>query len=173
MPGPDILRHPARFLLLGLVSGTILILDQATKTIIQNRMSLHESIPVIPSFFNLTYIRNPGAAFGLFAEMDDRFRFTFFIIIALAALLFLTHLYIKLPAESLLGRLSISLIIGGALGNLVDRVRYGEVVDFLDFFIGDLHWPAFNIADSAITVGVTMMVLYFFRMGKLPPEDPA
>lgn len=160
------LQDPRSLNLLFSVTAVIIVLDQATKLLVHSRMALHESIPVFPSFFQLTYIRNPGAAFGIFAGMDSGFRTTFFVLISIAALVFLGNLYLKIPRDSLMGRFSVSLIIGGAVGNLVDRIRFGEVVDFLDFFIGRHHWPAFNVADSAISVGVGLLILHFIRSEK-------
>jgi len=157
----DIAQKPTRLLLLTLVAGTVVILDQVTKSIIQRTMQLHESIPVIDAFFNLTYIRNTGAAFGLFAGSANGLRIAFFGTVSVVAIVFLWTLYVKIPREAALGRLAISLVMGGAIGNLVDRIRFGEVVDFLDFFIGSYHWPAFNVADSCISVGVTLLIWHF------------
>ena len=138
----------------------IVVLDQVTKAWIQKTMTLHQSIPVIPDFFNLTFIKNPGAAFGLFAESGGTFRTAFFIIVSFLAVGVLTYLYANTPGEFRLMRLALSLVMGGAIGNLIDRVRFGEVVDFLDFYIGRYHWPAFNVADSCITVGVTFLIAH-------------
>jgi len=158
-----IVEAPRRYLFLAAVVGTVFVLDQVTKAIVQRTMHLHESIPIIAPVFSLTYIRNPGAAFGLFAEQGNGLRIAFFATISVVAILFLGTLFSKTPKEAWLGRLSIAMVMGGALGNLVDRLRYGEVVDFLDFYIGPHHWPAFNVADSSISVGVALMILYFIR----------
>lgn len=156
-------EDPRRFLFLAGVVGTVFILDQITKRVVQETMRLHESIPVIDGLFSLTYIRNPGAAFGLFAEHGDGLRMAFFGTISVVAIVFLMAFFLKMPKEAFLGRLSVSMVMGGALGNLVDRVRFGEVVDFLDFYIGPYHWPAFNVADSCISVGVALLIWYFIR----------
>jgi signal peptidase II len=158
---------PRRYLFLAGVVGTVFVVDQITKGLIQRTMRLHESIPIIDRLFSLTYIRNPGAAFGLFAEHGNGLRMIFFVTISVAAILFLWSLFVKTPKEAWLGRLSIAMVMGGALGNLVDRVRFGEVVDFLDFYIGTYHWPAFNVADSCISVGVALMLWYFIRTPSL------
>jgi len=139
-----------------------MILDQALKYYIQQTMRLHETIIVIPGFFHLTYIRNPGAAFGLLANQGNGFRFVFFGLTTLVALALLGTLLYKTPADQWIMPLAISLVLGGALGNMVDRIRFGEVVDFLDFFVNGFHWPAFNLADSAITIGVTILLIHFF-----------
>jgi signal peptidase II len=158
-----IAEAPRRYLFLAAVAGTVFVLDQITKAAIQQTMHLHESIPIIARLFSLTYIRNPGAAFGLFAEQGNGLRIAFFATISVVAILFLGTLFVKTPKEARLGRLSIAMVMGGAMGNLVDRLRYGEVVDFLDFYIGSYHWPAFNVADSSISVGVALMIWYFIR----------
>jgi signal peptidase II len=158
-----IAEEPRRYLFLAAVAGTVFILDQVTKAVIQQTMQLHESIPIINRLFSLTYIRNPGAAFGLFAEHGDGLRMAFFVTISVIAIVFLWTLFVKTPNEARMGRLSIAMVMGGAMGNLADRLRFGEVIDFLDFYIGSHHWPAFNVADSSITVGVALMIWYFIR----------
>ena len=156
-------EDPRRYIFLAGVVGTIFVLDQVTKAWIQETMRLHESIPIIERFFSLTYIRNAGAAFGLFAEHGNGLRMAFFVTISIIAIVFLLTFFMRMPKEALLGRLSVAMVMGGALGNLVDRVRFGEVDDFLDFYIGTYHWPAFNVADSCISVGVSLLILYFIR----------
>jgi len=156
-------EDPRRYLFLAGVVGTIFILDQTTKALIQRTMRLHESIPVVDRLFSLTYIRNAGAAFGLFADHGNALRMAFFVTISVAAVLFLLTFFAKIPKEARLGRLSVAMVMGGALGNLIDRIRFGEVVDFLDFYVGSYHWPAFNVADSCISVGVTLLIWYFIR----------
>lgn len=147
-------------------SGVIVLLDQLSKHIIRRTIRLHESIPVINDFFSLTYIRNRGAAFGLLADRADGFRFIFFLITSVIALFILWYLFLKPFKTDRAAQVSISLIAGGAIGNLIDRIRFGEVVDFLDFYIGNYHWPAFNVADSAITIGIAIFFLYNLFGGK-------
>lgn len=146
--------------LLMLTAGTIL-LDQASKAQIMQTMRLHESIPIIPNFFSLTYIRNPGAAFGLLASSSNGFRLLFFGLTSLFALVLLGTIFIRLRHEDWAGQLSIAGILGGAIGNMLDRLRFGEVIDFLDFYIEGYHWPAFNVADAAISVGVVFLIIHF------------
>ena len=147
-------------ILLG-VSLVIVVLDQLTKILVTHTMHLYESIPVISGFFNLTYIRNPGAAFGMFATTNSAFRLIFFVGTSVFALGLLGTIFYRMPREDLWGQMSIAGIFGGAIGNLIDRLQYGEVVDFLDFYVGGYHWPAFNVADSAISVGVVSLLIAF------------
>ena len=146
-----------KYLWTGAIAGIVLVLDQFTKYLVLQRFALHESVPVIPGFFNLTYVRNPGAAFGILAGAHGAWRTVFFIAVSLAALAVIitlvrkTHDRLPLAAFALIG--------GGAVGNLIDRVRSGEVVDFIEWYYRSYHWPAFNIADSAITVGVALLAI--------------
>ena len=141
-----------------LVSITVVILDQLTKAIITHYLSLHQSIEVISGFFNITYLKNPGAAFSLFHDSGKTFRMFFLTGTSIVALIVVFFIYSK-AENNLAYRIALSLIAGGAMGNLVDRIRLGEVTDFLDVHIGQYHWPAFNVADSAITIGVFLMAL--------------
>ena len=151
----------ARYLILAMVSVGAILLDQATKVHIMQTMRLHESIPVIPNFFSLTYIRNPGAAFGILASSSNGFRLLFFGFTSLFALVLLGTIFVRLRHDDWIGQLSIAGILGGAIGNLLDRMRFGEVIDFLDFYIDAYHWPAFNVADAAISVGVCFLIVHF------------
>jgi signal peptidase II len=154
------LRRRARLMshlrLLGIVTAVVLVLDQASKLYVDARFALYESVPVIRGWFHLTYIRNKGAAFGIFA--DSAVRVPFFITVSLIALLVILWYLRRLRAEQTLAAFSLALIFAGALGNLIDRVRLGEVIDFLDVFWRHYHWPAFNVADSAICVGVALLI---------------
>ena len=160
-----------RYLLLGLLSLAIVVLDQVTKVHVMETMRLHESIPVISNFFSITYIRNPGAAFGFLSSSSSSFRFVFFGITSVFAVGLLGTILVRMPKDDWMGRLSVAGILGGAIGNLLDRLRYGEVIDFLDFYINGYHWPAFNVADSTITVGVVFLILHF-ALEKDPKEVP-
>lgn len=160
----------SRYLLLALIASTVTILDQATKYWITQSMRLHESIPVIPNLFSFTYIRNPGAAFGLLAGSSNAFRTVFFGVTSLLALALLITILVRLPDKDWIGRISIAGILGGAIGNLIDRLRFGEVIDFLDVYVESYHWPAFNVADSAISVGVVCLIIHFaFERKDAPP----
>lgn len=132
--------------------------DQFTKAWVSRAFGLYEIRPVIDGFFNLTYITNTGAAFGLFARAGGRARAVGLSLVAVAALAGLGFAWARLWMRQRLYPVAIGMIAGGAVGNLIDRVRFGAVVDFLDFYVGRYHWPAFNLADSAITVGVFLFI---------------
>ena len=132
-------------------------------------MPLYHSIPVIGGFFNLTYIRNTGAAFGILAGSGAAFRLPFLVLFSLLAIGFIIVMLRRLPESETGLIIALTFILGGAIGNLVDRFAYGEVIDFLDFYWATYHWPAFNIADSFITVGVVITVYYLI---KARGEDP-
>jgi signal peptidase II len=151
----------ARHAVLALITLGTVWLDQATKASIMQAMRLHESVPIIPNFFSLTYIRNPGAAFGILATSSTGFRLLFFAFTSLFALVLLGTIFFRLQQDDWMGQISIAGILGGAVGNLLDRVRLGEVIDFLDFYVNGYHWPAFNVADAAISVGVFFLILRF------------
>jgi len=142
---------------------TVVALDQATKLWVAGRMDLFESIPIVPGFFSITYVRNPGAAFGMFSEAHGLLRMGFLVSVSLVAVVMLSVFFLKSPHAERVSRVAAVLVMGGALGNLIDRVRFGEVIDFLDLFVGRLHWPAFNVADSAISIGVALLVLDVLR----------
>ena len=155
-----------------LVSGWlafILITDQLTKFVVDQSMPLHHSIPVIDNLFSLTYIRNTGAAFGFLAGSAAAFRLPFLIVFSLVAIGFVVAMLRRLPARETGLITALAFILGGAIGNLIDRFAYGEVIDFLDFYWSGYHWPAFNVADSFITVGVAITVFYLV---KAKGEDP-
>lgn len=147
----------SRYRLLAIITSIILILDQATKLYVDANFRLHESLPVIDGIFHLTYVRNKGAAFGIFA--DSAVRIPFFITVSIVAMLAILWYLRRLRDDQRLAYLALTLIFSGAVGNLIDRIRYGEVIDFLDVFWRSYHWPAFNVADSAITVGVTLLFI--------------
>ncbi len=154
------------FLFLLFVAGGVVFLDQVTKSAIQAQLILSESSPVIPGFFHLTYILNRGAAFGLLAGASPHFVLPFFWVVTLVVIGTISVYSLRLPLDRQLSRWGLALILGGAVGNLIDRIRFQAVVDFLDFFYGSFHWPAFNLADSAITVGVGLLLLEMILGGK-------
>ncbi len=151
----------SRYRLLAIVSCVVLILDQATKFYVDSHFRVHESVTVLPDFFHLTYVRNKGAAFGIFA--DSAVRIPFFITVSLVAALGILWYMRRLRDEQRLLNFSLALIFAGAVGNLIDRVRLGEVIDFIDVHWYRYHWPAFNVADSAITVGVCLLLVDLWR----------
>ncbi|WP_454063496.1 signal peptidase II [Candidatus Nitrospira salsa] len=158
-----------RFSILAIVSVIIIVVDQVTKSYIATTMYLHQSITIIPEYFSLTYIRNPGAAFGILASSSSGFRMVFFLITSIFALGLLITIFVRLQPNDWWGQLTISSIFGGAIGNLIDRLQFGEVIDFLDFYINGYHWPAFNVADMAISLGVCSLFL-LFAFEKRKPE---
>ena len=162
----------SRYRILAIISVVIIALDQATKLYVDANFRLHESMPVIRGFFNLTYVRNKGAAFGILA--DNAVRIPFFITVSIVAMLGILWYINRIRNDQKLAVFSLSLVFAGAFGNLVDRVRLGEVIDFLDVFWQRYHWPAFNVADSAITVGVTLLLIDMWREErKKSAEDSA
>jgi signal peptidase II len=155
-----------------LVSGLVLaivLLDQATKIIVDRAIPFNHTIPVIKNLLNLTYIRNTGAAFGIFSESAETFRLPFLILFSLLAIVFIITVLRRLPEAEKGLTVALAFILGGAIGNLVDRFLYGEVIDFLDFYWSRFHWPAFNFADSFITVGVAITL---HRLIKSKGNDP-
>jgi len=137
----------------------VVALDQATKAWIVKTFTLFESREIIPGLFNLTYLTNSGAAFGFLNGQHGIWRQVFFVTTALVALLVMIIALRRLRGQSRAVSWAVALIAGGAAGNLIDRLRQGAVVDFLDFYYHAHHWPAFNLADSAITIGVTILIL--------------
>jgi signal peptidase II len=141
------------------IVAIIVALDQMTKALVRARLPLHESVTVIPGFFDLTHVRNTGAAFGMLNSVEFPYKPAVMVLVALVALGAVASYALTLPASQQIARYGLALILGGAVGNLIDRARFGAVTDFLDFYVGSYHWPAFNVADSAITVGVAMLLL--------------
>lgn len=142
-----------------LVALAVLLLDQATKLIIIRTLRLGQTIPVVPGVFDIVYVLNPGAAFGFLATLSGRVRNPLFVAISIVAVALIIFYRERFLRSHRLESIALSLVLGGAIGNLVDRLRYGVVVDFLDVHVSQYHWPAFNVADSAISVGVGLMVL--------------
>lgn len=156
-----------KYLRLLLIAGTVILLDQLTKYIILKNFALHESLTVIPGLFDITHIHNPGGAFGFFSDQSPVVRKLVFRVFSVIAVFVVLYFYHQTPKHETWISCALALIFGGAIGNLIDRFRFGIVVDFLDFYIGNNHWPAFNVADSAITVGVTVFVVHLL-FGKMP-----
>jgi len=141
----------------------IVVLDQLTKLIVHRTMALHQSIPIIDGLFNLTYVRNTGAAFGIFAGSAEIFRRPFLILVSILASAFIVSLLRRLANGQRELITALTFVLGGAIGNLIDRVFYGEVIDFLDVYWRSYHWPAFNIADSFITIGVGIALYCLYK----------
>ena len=154
------MKKNARYFLaaLGLV-----VLDQATKALVARTVPLYESVPVVKGFFNITRIHNKGAIFGTFSQTDNTLVFGLLTAASLAALAFVVYYFFKTPDSDKLMKVSLTLIMAGALGNQFDRLVRGHVIDFLDFYVGRAHWPFFNVADSCITIGACLMLVTLFR----------
>ncbi|MFQ5900563.1 MAG: signal peptidase II [Thermodesulfobacteriota bacterium] len=141
-----------------LIVTFVVLLDQVTKHIITKLFYLHQSIEVIPGFLNIVYVRNPGAAFGILREANAFLGIPILTIVALIAVVVLFYLYIVEESGFSYGMIGLPLIMAGTIGNLIDRIRMGEVVDFIDIYIKFYHWPAFNVADMSITTGACILL---------------
>ncbi|RLC16701.1 MAG: signal peptidase II [Deltaproteobacteria bacterium] len=150
-----------------LISGSIIFTDQLTKYIIKINIALYDNIIVIKNFFNITHVLNPGGAFGFFASSSPGVRKFIFLFASSIVALLILWFYKKYAENFIFLSIGLALIFGGAVGNLIDRFIYGKVVDFLDFYIGTYHWPAFNMADSAITIGMGILI-YHIIFKKIP-----
>ncbi|MBM4202220.1 MAG: lipoprotein signal peptidase [Gammaproteobacteria bacterium] len=143
------------------LSLVVLALDQATKWVVDRSMQVYETIELLP-FFQLTYLRNQGAAFSFLSDAGGWQRW-FFVALSVAFSVGISYWLVRLKPDRRWEAAAWSLVLGGAVGNLIDRVLLGYVIDFLDVFYGQWHWPAFNVADSAITVGIGMLLIDSFR----------
>ncbi len=140
--------------------------DQLTKAIVAQKIPFLNSKSIIPGFFNLTHIRNRGAIFGFFSQSGSQFLYVMLTLASLAALTFVIFYFFKTPTSERLMIISLSLILAGALGNMIDRIFRGYVIDFMDFYVKKWHWPSFNIADASITIGAFFIIfIFFFRKG--------
>lgn len=151
-----------------IVSVTVVILDQITKLLVRPALTLHESREVIPGFLDLTRVHNTGAAFGMLNSAEFPFKTLVLSLVALVALGGVAWYAATVPLGDRLARLGIAGVLGGAIGNLIDRATSGYVLDFVDAYWGDWHFWAFNVADAAITVGVIFMILDILGLGKRP-----
>jgi signal peptidase II len=147
-----------KYLRFSLVAALVVVLDQISKALVLKHIPLYQIITVIPGFFNLSHVHNPGGAFGLFARNASVFRHWMFLGAILLALILILYFYHHTPRSHRWLGAALAMIFGGAIGNLIDRIRFGEVVDFLDVYVGVYHWPTFNIADSGVTVGVGIFI---------------
>ena len=150
-----------------IIATLVVLIDRMTKWLIAEKITLHDSVDVIPGLFRLTHVQNQGAAFGLFSESPSEFKVGMLILFSVAALAVVSALLWKNGNAMNATAVALSLVFGGALGNLWDRVAAGRVIDFLDFYLGSHHWPAFNVADSAIVVGALLLLSEIF----LAPQE--
>jgi signal peptidase II len=148
-----------KYLILLISCFGILSLDQWTKYLIVQKLLLYEKVEVIQGFFNIIHVRNTGGAFGIFGGEKGGLGSILFVVVSLMAIGGIVFLFVKIKENEKILALSFSLVLSGAIGNLIDRLQYGEVVDFLDFHLSTYHWPAFNVADSAICIGIGLMAL--------------
>ena len=144
------------------IAAVVLILDQASKLVIEQGLAEWEKVSVIPDFFNLVHVLNRGAVFGFLNQADTTWQVYFFIAASLAAVAVILYLLRTGQYRDRMMPVGLGLILGGAVGNLFDRVRLGFVIDFLDFYVGKYHWPAFNVADIAITTGTLAVIVSFY-----------
>ena len=147
----------SKYLLFFIINLIVAAADQSTKIIVERLLSLNQFIVIIPNFFDIRYIRNTGAAFGIMARLPDAARLPFLIGVSLIAMGLIFYLFYKAEKERLVYLVSLSLVFSGAIGNLIDRIMFGEVRDFLHLHVYNLSWPVFNVADSAITVGIVLL----------------
>lgn len=167
------MKWPRRYNMLLWLGGIVVLVDQITKLWVERNMRVYESKTIIPGLFDLHYIRNTGAAFGFLSGSHAEFRIPFFILVSAVAVGIILFLFHKLDDSEVMMPVALSLVLGGAVGNLVDRIRLGEVIDFLLIHYKAFHWPAFNVADIAITVGVSLLVLRIFLLDKRQPVRSA
>lgn len=149
-----------RYILFASITIVGLIIDQISKIAVDSSMQLFDSIPIVENFFHLTYVRNKGAAFSFLSDVS--WRLPFFITVSIVAAVVILIAFRKLRDDQKLAHISLSMIFSGAIGNLIDRIRIGEVIDFLDVHWYRHHWPAFNVADSLICVGVFLLAIDMF-----------
>lgn len=145
---------------------SIVLLDQLTKGYVTSTMMLHASFVVVKGFLNITHVRNPGAAFGFLAHASPLFRSIFFILIGVLAIILIVYYIVKSGESEQRLVFALSLILGGAIGNLIDRLRFGEVVDFIDVYLSSYHWPAFNVADAAVSLGALLLIFEGLKRDK-------
>lgn len=159
-----------KYKILVIISFLVIVFDQISKAIIVKLITPYTSKIIIPGVFNITHIYNPGGAFGFMAGQSTLVRTILFLVVSTIAIGFIFYFYKNTPGTHPVLASGFALIFGGAIGNMIDRIRLGTVVDFLDFYIKGLHWPAFNIADSAISVGMAIF-LFHLVFKKMPLEN--
>ena len=170
----SIMKTYLKYFLFLTISFAILALDQATKLMIHTQFNLGEKKVIIPGFFNITYVRNTGGVFGLFSESNDAIRMILFIILPVLAFVLIFSIIHKLDIKQKYQLLAFSSIFGGALGNYIDRIHFGYVVDFLDFHYKGRSWPAFNVADMGIVIGVfSAIAIIYITEGKQKKQEQA
>jgi signal peptidase II len=149
-----------RLIVCASILSATLILDQWTKSMASRLLAFQEPVEVIPTFFQLVLVHNPGATFGILSTTPAPYRNALFALISIGAFALLVYPFLRAPKGNYLAPAAIMCVAGGAAGNIIDRIRFGYVIDFLDFYIGQYHWPTFNIADSAITTGIGLLIIH-------------
>lgn len=152
------------------VAAAVFLADVAAKSAVERLLAIGSVHTVIPGLFNLVHVRNPGIAFGLLADRDSALQTVILVLFALAAMGLVMWLLVTGRAGGRLAELGLALVLGGAAGNVFDRLRHGAVVDFLDFHLGRYHYPAFNLADSAILIGAALVILHLLRHPPAPEK---
>jgi len=153
-----------------LLAAAVVVLDQISKRVVASVLQLHDSREIVGGLLSLTHVRNRGAAFGFLSNAELPYQSVLFAALSVLALGAIAVYAIKLPASQGWPQVALALIMGGAVGNLIDRLAYGYVIDFVDVYWRSYHWPAFNVADSCISVGVGMLILDLLRA---PAEGPS
>ncbi|VFQ46131.1 signal peptidase II [Desulfoluna butyratoxydans] len=153
-----------------LVAGLVVLLDQLSKQLVLHSMPVGSGFPLIDGFFDIVHVRNPGGAFGFLSGQSQSVREFFFLFVTGVATIFILWVYNTIPETHRILASGLAMVFGGAVGNLIDRLRFGNVVDFIDWYIGDLHWPAFNLADSAICIGVGILIFHIL-FNRMPEEN--
>lgn len=143
-----------------LIALSVLVIDHVTKWIVMSEMTLHQSVEIIPGFLRLSFVRNTGVAFGLFDDVQSGWKQYVLAVMAIVAVIFIVIYSLRMPANRVLLRWALSIIMGGIIGNFIDRIVRGFVVDFIEFHIREsFYWPTFNAADSAITIGIVLLLI--------------
>jgi signal peptidase II len=153
-----------KYVRLAIIAGLVVVFDQISKGIILKTLPIYQltgdGITVVSGFFNIIHVRNQGGAFGFMANQSSGVRAVLFFIVSSAAICMVFYFYIHTPKKQPVLAIGFALIFGGAIGNMIDRLRFRNVIDFLDVYIGNLHWPTFNLADSAITIGIGIFIFH-------------
>lgn len=165
----DLKRDYSLFIGLALL---VLFLDQLSKWLISSHLSLHQARPIIPGVFSLVLVQNRGMAFGIFSQSKSGFPYYFLLATTIVAIVVILCFFCWTKGNRPWLTVGLSIILGGATGNLIDRLRFGYVIDFFDFFLKDYHWPAFNLADSAVTAGTCWLFINIMRGRGLREDKP-
>lgn len=164
-----------KYLFLFVISSALIVVDQYTKFMVTLHIPLNYSVKVVEGFFNLTHIRNSGVAFGIFSEQNSELKPYLLIFVSIVAIMAIMVIFHQTEKDKRLVQTGLVLVFSGAIGNLIDRVIHKEVIDFLDFYVENQHWPAFNVADSCITIGVMLMAadMLVNHNPSAPPDSTA